>query len=73
MCRKVAERGGEWMTNREKLIELLTERNGEVKSTHIKRFIYGSPLIYCEHYDRCEDYRSCNECVAKWLNEEVES
>lgn len=61
------------MTNREKLIELLTERNGEVESVRITMFIDDSPLTHCKHFDRCEDYRSCNECVTKWLNEEAQN
>lgn len=62
------------MTNREKLIELLQERDGKVKLEEISRLIGKTPLghpcpdsFWCPGaYDSC-----CEKCAAKWLNEEA--
>lgn len=57
------------MTNREKLIDLLTERDGEVDSLQIGGFLEESPLMLDCPYP-CKDL-SCNRCTATWLNEEA--
>lgn len=65
------------MTNREKLIELLTEKDGKVNSFEIGFFLAESPLIMnCKGMEnrgkyRCGKYKSCTECVTTWLNEEA--
>ena len=61
------------MTNREKLIELLTEKDGKVNYPAIRSFLSTSPLdFYCET-DRCEDaHNNCSICTTQWLNKEAE-
>jgi hypothetical protein len=68
------------MTNREKLIELLTEENdGVVNSAEIARLLEESPLLgesshvgFCPNDFKCEDSGcSCAVCAAKWLNEKA--
>ena len=61
------------MTNREKLIELLTERDGKVDSRSLRTFLAKDPLVHCFSTPWCEQYDDCDECVAKWLNEEAEN
>ena len=63
------------MTNREKLIELLTEENdGTVNIEEMFLLLEKSPFGYsCLNYIWCEDAdNSCSVCAAKWLNEEAE-
>jgi len=66
------------MTNREKLIELLTERDGMVDVIALDEFFAHSPFsisfdggeikcgIECK-----SDNRLCFKCEAEWLNEEA--
>lgn len=65
------------MTNKEKLIELLQEKDGRVNVFGIGCFLTESPLIEqckgmenCGTY-RCGKYKSCTDCVTAWLNEEA--
>lgn len=60
------------MTNREMLIDLLTEKDGKVNYPAIRHLLLTSPLdFYCET-ERCEDaHNNCSICTAKWLNEEA--
>ena len=67
------------MTNREKLISLLTEKDGKVRMFEIGIFLTKSPLIEdckgvvnCGAY-RCLKYISCTKCVTAWLNEEAKN
>lgn len=61
------------MTNREKLIDLLTEKDGKVNIEEIDLLLEESPLgISCPYTFKCEDAdNSCDVCAAKWLNEEA--
>ena len=62
------------MTNREKLIELLTEKDGKVGYTMIRNLLSISPFddYYCLNDTRCEDaHCNCSICAAKWLNMEA--
>ena len=62
------------MTNREKLIELLTEKDEKVNYPALRSLLLSSPLdFYCET-DRCEDAQNnCSICATKWLNEEAQN
>ena len=62
------------MTNREKLIELLTEeKDGMANIKEIDILLNKSPLgNSCPRDFKCEDANdSCVVCAAKWLNEEA--
>lgn len=60
------------MTNREKLIVLLTEKNGKVSYPALRSLLSASPLdFYCQT-ERCEDaHNNCSVCTVQWLNEEA--
>ena len=60
------------MTNREKLIDLLQEKDGKVNYPALRSLLLTSPLdFYCET-TRCKDAQdNCSICAARWLNEEV--
>lgn len=60
------------MTNREKLIELLTEKDGKVNYPALRSLLLVSPInFYCE-VARCKGANNnCSICTAQWLNEEA--
>lgn len=60
------------MTNREKLIDLLTECDGKVDVIAIDRFLFYSPLnVDGRKCMRCEVGKGCSICTARWLNGEA--
>lgn len=62
------------MTNREKLIEILTEENDDkAKVKEIYPLLIKSPFGYsCPSLYKCEDVGDqCAVCAEKWLNEEA--
>lgn len=58
------------MTNREKLIELLTEKDGKVQAEELFDLI-STCSFYSDEDDCFGCLKDCNICVAKWLNEEA--
>ena len=58
------------MTNREKLIDLLTECDGEVDIIRLSNFIDDTPLTDSWSFEKCSN-KSCVKCIAVWLNEEA--
>lgn len=61
------------MTNREKLIDLLTEKDGLVNVIALDEFLYYSPLAIARRGCgiECKHNKVCFECVTDWLNEEA--
>ncbi len=57
------------MTNREKLIDLLTEKDGEVDIKSFADFLgaFACEICPCE----CHRRGSCERHFAKWLNKEA--
>lgn len=59
------------MTNREKLIELLTEKDGKVDLYRLVDLLNDSPLVYCSSTEKCGTFSACCECFTDWLNKEA--
>ena len=59
------------MTNREKLIDLLTENDEADFAYEMYHFIKFSPLGDCKNIDCSLVNKTCNQCIADWLNKEA--
>ena len=60
------------MTNREKLIELLAEKDGKVDIKAIDELIDCSPFRKrCSVYFNCDGDIKCSVCASQWLNKEA--
>ena len=58
------------MTNREKLIELLT-KDAEGETFEDTRYMIKLSPLGLKCISECSPYKRCENCYSKWLNEEA--